>query len=48
MKVEFECVICGNTATATVDEADISSEDNPLETLRDCPNCGIETIWIER
>lgn len=46
MQVEFECVICGETAAARVDESDAESADGPLETLRDCPNCGIETIWI--
>jgi predicted RNA-binding Zn-ribbon protein involved in translation (DUF1610 family) len=45
MSVEFECVVCGDTATATVpDEA--RSDDGPLKTLRDCPNCEMETIWI--
>jgi predicted RNA-binding Zn-ribbon protein involved in translation (DUF1610 family) len=47
VNVEFECVICGETATARVDEGDASSGEDPLQTLRDCPNCGIETIWIE-
>jgi len=45
VNVEFECVICGETATATVDDA-ASADDGPLRTLRDCPNCEIETIWI--
>jgi len=47
MKVEFECVICGRRATAAVDGTDSASGD-PLKTLRDCPDCGIETIWLER
>ena len=47
MQVEFECVICGETATATVDKAAASADDVPLKTLQDCPNCGIETIWME-
>lgn len=47
MEVEFECVICGKTATANVSEEDANSTERPLETLRDCPNCDIETIWIE-
>jgi DNA-directed RNA polymerase subunit M/transcription elongation factor TFIIS len=47
MNVEFECVICGKTATATVTDEDAGSGDEPLETLHDCPNCGMETIWIE-
>jgi predicted RNA-binding Zn-ribbon protein involved in translation (DUF1610 family) len=48
VNVEFECVICGETATAAVDEDSAQSTDDSLRTLRDCPNCGIETIWIER
>jgi predicted RNA-binding Zn-ribbon protein involved in translation (DUF1610 family) len=44
VNVEFECVVCGETAVATVSDA--AAGDEPLETLRDCPNCGIETIWI--
>lgn len=47
MNVEFECVICGETATAAVDGEEAGSGDDPLKTLRDCPRCGIETIWIE-
>jgi hypothetical protein len=46
VNVEFECVICGATATATVDDDAASADDGPLRTLRDCPNCEIETIWI--
>lgn len=46
MRVEFECVICGDTAVATVEEDDVDAGE-PLETLRDCPNCDMETIWIE-
>jgi predicted RNA-binding Zn-ribbon protein involved in translation (DUF1610 family) len=45
VRVEFECIICGDTATATVDAA--TDGDGPLRTLRECPTCGIETIWIE-
>ena len=45
MQVEFECVVCGRTATATVDDEDVP-EDGPVETLQDCPTCGIETIWL--
>jgi len=47
VKVEFECVICGETATAAVDEEDARSDDGPLETLRECPRCDVETIWVE-
>ncbi|WP_185911660.1 hypothetical protein [Halonotius roseus] len=47
MKVEFECLICGDTATASVDDEEATDDDEPLETLHDCPNCGIETIWVE-
>lgn len=47
MKVEFECIVCGDSAVARVPEPDGESEDGPLRTLRDCSNCGIETIWIE-
>lgn len=46
MQVEFECVVCGERATASVDEDDVS-EEGLIETLHDCPNCGIETIWLE-
>lgn len=46
MRVEFECIVCGDTAVATVDEGDLP-DDEPLKTLRDCPTCDIETIWIE-
>jgi len=46
VNVEFECVICGASAVAAVDdEADPTGR--PLQTLRDCPDCGIETIWVE-
>lgn len=45
MQVEFECVVCGDTATATVDDSEATA-DGPLRTVRDCPNCGIETIWL--
>ncbi len=47
MQVEFECVICGKTAVASVDEDEADSSDRPLETLRDCPDCEMETIWVE-
>jgi predicted RNA-binding Zn-ribbon protein involved in translation (DUF1610 family) len=43
--VEFECVVCGETATGRVDDEAVP-EDGPIQTLRDCPNCGIETIWL--
>jgi predicted RNA-binding Zn-ribbon protein involved in translation (DUF1610 family) len=46
VNVEFECVICGETAVGAVDEEEASSIDGPLETLRDCPNCDVETIWM--
>jgi hypothetical protein len=47
VKVEFECVLCCATATARVDEADLRAAERPVETLRDCPDCGLETIWLE-
>lgn len=47
MRVRFECVVCGDTAFATVAESAPRSGDKRLETLRDCPTCGIETIWVE-
>ena len=47
MNVEFECIICGDTAVATVDDEEVPDDDGPMETLHDCPNCGIETIWVE-
>ncbi|MXR50978.1 hypothetical protein GRX03_05060 [Halovenus sp. WSH3] len=47
MNVEFECVVCGDTAVATVDKEDVPAGDDPLKTLRECPHCGMETIWIE-
>ncbi|MEF8774069.1 MAG: hypothetical protein V5A37_05065 [Halobacteriales archaeon] len=47
MNVEFECVVCGDTAVASVAEEEARAGDGPLKTLRDCPNCGMETIWIE-
>ena len=47
MKVEFECIVCGETATARVPEEEEDESDAPLETLRDCPNCDLETIWVE-
>lgn len=48
MKVEFECVVCGETATASVSEKDVESNERPVETLNYCENCELETIWIER
>jgi predicted RNA-binding Zn-ribbon protein involved in translation (DUF1610 family) len=47
VNVEFECIVCGETAVASVDEEEIPDDDEPMETLHDCPNCGIETIWVE-
>jgi len=46
VNVEFECVICGRTAVATVDAEETPDGDAPLRTLRDCPTCEIETIWL--
>jgi len=45
--VEFECIICGDTATATVPAEERQPDEEPLETLRECPTCKLETIWIE-
>lgn len=45
MTVEFECIVRGRTASATV-ETDATS-DGPLRTLRERPSCGLETIWLE-
>jgi hypothetical protein len=47
VKVEFECILCGERATATVADDARAASDDRLETLRECPNCDIETIWIE-
>lgn len=47
MRVEFECIVCGTTAVATVDAEAAPADDAPLRTLRDCPQCGLETIWID-
>jgi DNA-directed RNA polymerase subunit M/transcription elongation factor TFIIS len=47
LRIEFECVICGRRAKASVSEADIESADRPLETLNECDTCSMETIWIE-
>ncbi|MFQ3476375.1 hypothetical protein HKK80_08960 [Halonotius sp. F2-221B] len=47
MNVEFECIICGDTAIAMVDDEEVPDDDGPMETLHDCLNCGIETIWVE-
>jgi len=47
VNVEFECVVCGETATAGVPEEAAAEHDGPLETLRECPNCELETIWVE-
>jgi len=46
VNVEFECIVCGETAVATVPEEEIGSNDGPVKTLRECPDCGIETIWV--
>lgn len=48
MRIEFECVVCGETATASVSEEDLESEERPVETLNYCEHCELETIWIER
>lgn len=47
MNVEFECIVCGLTATASVDKEVVESAERPLQTLRDCSLCGMETIWLE-
>lgn len=47
VEVEFECVICGQRATASISEDDLDSRERPLETLNHCENCDLETIWIE-
>ena len=47
MKIEFECIVCGHTAQASVSEEDLDRNNRPLETLQDCENCDMETIWIE-
>ena len=47
VKVEFECVVCGQTAAARVTESTVDSGNRPLQTLRECPDCEMETIWIE-
>lgn len=47
-RIEFECVICGRTATASVAEEAIESQDRPLETLNECETCSMETIWLEK
>lgn len=47
MQVEFECIVCRTVATATVSDNATESDDEPLKTTRECPDCGIETIWIE-
>ncbi|ERH01786.1 MAG: hypothetical protein J07HN6_01344 [Halonotius sp. J07HN6] len=47
MNIEFECVVCGRSAAATVADEQAESDDEPLKTTRECPACGIETIWIE-
>ncbi|MFB6359818.1 MAG: hypothetical protein ABEH59_00685 [Halobacteriales archaeon] len=48
MQVDFECVVCGQTATASVSEADLEATERPVETLNHCENCGMETIWLEQ
>lgn len=47
VRVEFECVVCGQTAVASVSKADVEASDCHLETPHDCPNCEMETIWNE-
>lgn len=47
MRLDFECVICGRTATATVPDEETDDQDRPLRTLRQCESCSMETIWIE-
>ena len=47
MRVEFECIICGEIASATVAADNAPSDAEPMKTLRDCPNCQIETVWLE-
>lgn len=47
MQVTFECIICGDTAVATVNDDETRDSDGPLRTLRECPTCTIETIWLE-
>ncbi len=47
MQIEFECVVCGRSSPATVADERAESDDEPLKTTRECPDCGIETIWIE-
>lgn len=47
MQIEFECVVCGMTATASVDEEVVNTAERPMQTLRDCALCGFETIWLE-
>jgi hypothetical protein len=46
VNVEFECIVCGETAVASVDESEVPDSDEPMETLHDCPTCEIETIWV--
>jgi len=46
VNVEFECIVCGERAVASVDEDELPDDDEPMETLHDCPTCGIETIWV--
>lgn len=47
VKAEFECIVCGETATAAVDGEATPSDGEPLRTLRECPACEMETIRIE-
>lgn len=47
MEVTFECVICDRAAVATVPDEQAGCVDGPLRTVRECPDCGIETIWIQ-
>lgn len=48
MELEFECIICGEAATASVSAEATESRDRPLRTLNRCEGCNMETIWIER
>lgn len=47
MRLDFECVVCGETATARVRAEEAEDQDRPLRTLRHCETCAMETIWIE-
>lgn len=47
VRVEFECVVCGETRPASVPDEAVTGTDRPVETLHECPTCEMETIWIE-